>query len=268
MADHYQRLGITPDCDFAALKKAYYRRAKECHPDHHHGHPAKAEAFKQLVEAFNVLSDPLQRALYDAQYGAPNFNRDTTPAVETLREEACILDTPADDILEEMIVGNTIPKNTTLQTLMLDLERTERFCLFREGKTFFYQGHIARAQRIFDHYLILAPLNILAHYYRGRCLVQQRQYAQAARAYGEAIRIGDRRRPPLHCARIRRERDRLQRTKRHWLVRTMAWWRDPCPAQESLPPDEAARKELARAMHNLITEETRRKRLKLELNQL
>jgi len=49
------------ECEFAALKKAYYRRARECHPDRFGNDPDKAEEFKAVVEAFVTLSDPEKR---------------------------------------------------------------------------------------------------------------------------------------------------------------------------------------------------------------
>ena len=56
--NHYKVLGVETDCDFASIKKAYYRRVKECHPDLFGGSKSKEEEFKFLVLAFDVLSDP------------------------------------------------------------------------------------------------------------------------------------------------------------------------------------------------------------------
>ena len=265
MTDYYQRLGIRPDCTFDELKRAYYQKAKATHPDHFGGDSAKSEAFKAVLEAFDVLSDPLKRAAYDQRRAAFTFADDTpSPSPAYWQEEAAILDTHADDILEELIVGNTIPRNTTLQTLMLDIERTERFCLFREGKTRFYTGHTVAARAIFEQYLVFAPLNILAHYYRGRCLIRQHHYRAAARAYHEAIRIGARRRPPLHLPRIRRELQALRRYRLGWTTRLRLWWFGDHATDFALPPDEAMRQEVSRAMHNLIRDEQRRVRKQLK----
>ena len=63
--NYYEQLGIAPDCDFAAIRKAYYRRAKECHPDLFGNAPEKAEEFKRLVMMFDTLSDPGKRRAYD-----------------------------------------------------------------------------------------------------------------------------------------------------------------------------------------------------------
>jgi molecular chaperone DnaJ len=64
--DFYKILGVSKDVSDADLKKAYRKLAKENHPDLHPG-DAKAEArFKDISEAYDVLSDPEQRREYDA----------------------------------------------------------------------------------------------------------------------------------------------------------------------------------------------------------
>ena len=63
--DLYQILGVPSTADFAAIKRAYYRRAKECHPDRFQNSPVKTREFQILVEAFDTLSDGLKRRRYD-----------------------------------------------------------------------------------------------------------------------------------------------------------------------------------------------------------
>ena len=63
--DFYKVLGVSKDVDDAALKKAYRKLARQFHPDSNPG-DAKAEArFKEISEAYSVLSDKEQRAEYD-----------------------------------------------------------------------------------------------------------------------------------------------------------------------------------------------------------
>ncbi|MEY4990618.1 MAG: hypothetical protein RIS08_844 [Actinomycetota bacterium] len=64
--DFYKILGVSKDVSDADLKKAYRKLAKEYHPDRNPG-DAKAEArFKDISEAYDVLSDANQRKEYDA----------------------------------------------------------------------------------------------------------------------------------------------------------------------------------------------------------
>ncbi len=71
--DYYEVLGVDKNADEATLKKAYRTLAKQCHPDTHPG-DADAEAkFKELSEAYAVLSDPEKRRQYD-QFGHAAFD--------------------------------------------------------------------------------------------------------------------------------------------------------------------------------------------------
>ncbi|MEN9990288.1 MAG: hypothetical protein RL508_1267 [Actinomycetota bacterium] len=64
--DFYKILGVAKDVSEAELKKVYRKLARQYHPDSNAG-DAKAEArFKEISEAYTVLSDKAQRAEYDA----------------------------------------------------------------------------------------------------------------------------------------------------------------------------------------------------------
>ena len=64
--DFYKILGVSKDVSDADLKKAYRKLAKENHPDLHPGDAAAEARFKDISEAFDVLSDAEQRREYDA----------------------------------------------------------------------------------------------------------------------------------------------------------------------------------------------------------
>ena len=66
--DYYQVLGVGRDADEGALKSAYRKLAHQYHPDKNQGDKAAEEKFKELTEAYAVLSDPEKRARYD-QFG-------------------------------------------------------------------------------------------------------------------------------------------------------------------------------------------------------
>lgn len=63
-ADYYEILGVSADADADQIKKAYRRKAREFHPDVSDDPDADAK-FKEVSQAYEVLSDPQQRQMYD-----------------------------------------------------------------------------------------------------------------------------------------------------------------------------------------------------------
>jgi molecular chaperone DnaJ len=68
MADFYDILDVPRDADAKAIKAAYRKLALEYHPDRNPGDTQAEERFKQINEAYAVLSDPERRSRYD-RYG-------------------------------------------------------------------------------------------------------------------------------------------------------------------------------------------------------
>ncbi|MBS3904728.1 MAG: molecular chaperone DnaJ [Simkania sp.] len=69
MADYYGVLGISRDASQEDIKKAYRKNALKHHPDRNPGDAEAERKFKQISEAYEVLSDENKRRIYD-QYGA------------------------------------------------------------------------------------------------------------------------------------------------------------------------------------------------------
>ncbi len=71
MKDLYKILGVAENADDATIKKAYRKLAKENHPDATGGDKKKTERFKEIGEAYDVLSDKEKRAAYTRLKNAP-----------------------------------------------------------------------------------------------------------------------------------------------------------------------------------------------------
>ncbi len=80
--DYYEVLGVGRDADEGQIKKSFRRLARELHPDQNPDNPEAEDKFKELAEAYEVLSDRDLRRLYDS-YGhdglrgggySPNFD--------------------------------------------------------------------------------------------------------------------------------------------------------------------------------------------------
>src|SRR3954452_14268762 len=64
--DFYKILGVSKDASEADIKKAYRKLARKYHPDTNSGDDAAEKMFKDVSEAYSVLSDPEERQQYDA----------------------------------------------------------------------------------------------------------------------------------------------------------------------------------------------------------
>src|SRR5689334_20946342 len=73
MRDYYEILGVQRGCDDSALKASFRKLAMEHHPDRNGGCEEAAGRFKEINEAYSVLSDPQKRAAYD-RFGHQGVN--------------------------------------------------------------------------------------------------------------------------------------------------------------------------------------------------
>ncbi|OYX69228.1 MAG: molecular chaperone DnaJ [Caulobacter sp. 32-67-35] len=73
MRDYYEILGVTRTADDAGLKAAFRKLAMEHHPDRNGGCEDASGRFKEINEAYSVLSDPQKRAAYD-RFGHAGVN--------------------------------------------------------------------------------------------------------------------------------------------------------------------------------------------------
>ncbi len=97
--DYYKILGINKNAKNAEIKKAYRKLAMKYHPDHNKGDKEAEKKFKEISEAYAVLSDKEKRKQYDT-FGASGFRR-------RYSREDIFKDFNFSDILKEFGVGNS-----------------------------------------------------------------------------------------------------------------------------------------------------------------
>ncbi|HET9053062.1 MAG TPA: DnaJ domain-containing protein, partial [Cyclobacteriaceae bacterium] len=68
MADYYKILGLPQTATAGQIRAAFKRLAMQYHPDRNPNNPRAEEIFKQINEAYHILSDPLKKARYDSRF--------------------------------------------------------------------------------------------------------------------------------------------------------------------------------------------------------
>lgn len=104
--DLYEVLGVKKNATQKQLKKAYYAKSKIYHPDQG-GNP---EMFKQLVQAYGILSDPEKRKRYDLGESAEDISRATMSFDQEVMTSLC-------GLFVQVVAGSDIQK-TDLVALM------------------------------------------------------------------------------------------------------------------------------------------------------
>lgn len=74
MADYYEKLGVSKNASADDIKKSYRKLAMKYHPDRNPNNPQAEHKFKEISQAYEVLSDEQKRAAYD-RYGEQAFEQ-------------------------------------------------------------------------------------------------------------------------------------------------------------------------------------------------
>ena len=94
--NYYELLGIAPNASFAEIKAAYRKLALQYHPDKNAEDTAAEQVFKEINEAYTVLSDESKRAVYHRKYSgkfSATTKQDAVPVTaQMIYDRLCIKD--------------------------------------------------------------------------------------------------------------------------------------------------------------------------------
>lgn len=139
--DYYRALGVPKGASEAEIKRAYRKLARQLHPDVTGDDPKSTERFKEITEAYEVLSDAKRRRSYDL-FGAPSSTTVEPPFAGFADAFADVLrrtqrrsagPEPGIDVERELVV--TLAEAATGCEKMLEIEVT-RTCATCEGAGF------------------------------------------------------------------------------------------------------------------------------------
>ncbi|CAK8695543.1 unnamed protein product [Clavelina lepadiformis] len=77
---HYETLGVQQNATAKEIKESYLRKCKEYHPDKHEGNKRMHEKFVKLNAAYQTLSDPSKKSVYDMQLKGPLHTQYSQPS--------------------------------------------------------------------------------------------------------------------------------------------------------------------------------------------
>lgn len=108
--DYYSVLGVTKSASVAEIKKAYRKLALKYHPDKTKGDKAAEAKFKEVSEAYAVLSDPEKKNQYDT-YGSADFH-------QRYSQEDIFRGFDINDILKQFGFGSSGPSSASFRAGM------------------------------------------------------------------------------------------------------------------------------------------------------
>ena len=105
MKDYYQILDVTVDAGEDEIRRSYRRLAMQYHPDRNPDDPQAEEKFKEVAEAYGVLTDPLKRRQYDSARAGGFSRGNGGPTDFTYSQEDILRDLFRDPRFQQMFQG-------------------------------------------------------------------------------------------------------------------------------------------------------------------
>lgn len=106
MKDYYHLLGVTKTCTAEEIRKNYRKLAMRYHPDRNPNDPMAEQKFKEIAEAYGVLTDPVKRQQYDGCRVAGNASTHSRKSGDfTYSQEDILRDLFKDPHFQQMFSG-------------------------------------------------------------------------------------------------------------------------------------------------------------------
>jgi len=177
--DYYKILKVKRNASTEEIKEAYRRLAREYHPDLHPGNPTAEERFKEICQAYEVLSDAVQRSEYDQGFEpmkSPQRKREKSPQDFYVRAVAKALNKDYQGAVEDYT-----------QAIELNPQFVEAY--LKRAATHYKLGDDRDTLKDCTQALQINPNLALAYYYQGRARYRLGYTQAALEAYTQAIRI-------------------------------------------------------------------------------
>lgn len=177
--DYYKILELSRKATPEEIKEAFRRLAREYHPDLHPGNPAAEERFKEICEAYEVLSDSVQRTQYDQGIDpgrSEQKKQGMSPQDFYVRAAAKVLDKDYQGAVEDYT-----------QAIKLNPNFIEAY--IKRGSTRYKLGDDRGVLQDCTQVLSINPNLAPAYYYQGRARYRLGYTQAAIEAYTQAIRL-------------------------------------------------------------------------------
>lgn len=177
--DYYKILKVSRNASTEEIKEAYRRLAREYHPDLHPGNPSAEERFKEICQAYEVLSDTVQRSEYDQGWEpmkTQERKREKSPQDFYVRAVAKALEKNYQGAVEDYT-----------QAIELNPQFVEAY--LKRAATRYQLGDDRGTLKDCTQALQINPNLALAYYYQGRARYRLGYTQAALEAYSQAIRL-------------------------------------------------------------------------------
>ncbi len=175
--NYYKILQVSTEATTENIKQAYRRLARQYHPDLHPENPEAAERFKEICEAYEVLSDSVQRTQYDQGF---DYNRSRAKKAGMSHQ---------DFYVRAVAKALKIDYRGAVEDYSQAIELNPHFvaAYLKRGEILYKLGDARGTLRDCNQALSLNPNLVQAHYYKGRARYRLGYTQAAIEAYTQAI---------------------------------------------------------------------------------